>query len=102
MAKKRIWVILILVSISLIIAGTVLVLVKKDKDGEIITATKAKTTSAKPKEEVWDWTFEWEAAAEHLASDRQKIVGRINDAQIISRNDNVLKFRYKKNRAGKL
>ena len=34
MAKKKIWVILILVSISLIIAGTVLVLVKKDKDGE--------------------------------------------------------------------
>lgn len=52
--------------------------------------------ATKPKKEVWDWTFEWEAETEHLASRMQKVIGRINDAQIISRNDNVLKFRYKR------
>ena len=67
-----------------------------EKINDVYKARPTEIASAKPKEEVWDWTFEWEAAAEHLASDRQKIVGRINDAQIISRNDNVLKFRYKR------
>ena len=67
---------------------------KKYAKGEL--ATPPKQVSAKPKEEVWDWTFEWEAATEHLVSNRQKVIGRINDAQIISRNDNVLKFRYKR------
>jgi len=51
---------------------------------------------AKLEEEVWDWTFEWEATAEQLASGRQETVGLINDAQIISCDDNVLKFRYKR------
>ena len=31
-----------------------------------------------------------------MASGRQKIVGRINDAQVLSQNKNVLKFRYKR------
>lgn len=98
MAKKKIWIILVLVSISLIIAGTVLVLVKKggEKTTKTVKCTPPKPSSVKPKEEVWDWTFEWEATAEQLASGKQKTIGLINDAQIISCNDNVLKFRYKR------
>ena len=60
--------------------------------GKLVPRLQALT---KPKE-VWDWTFEWEATAEQMASGKQKIVGRKNDAQIISRNNNVLKFRYKR------
>ena len=68
--------------------------VRKDySKGELVPPPKQ--VSAKPKEE-WDWTFEWEATPEQMASGRQKIVGRINDAQVLSQNKNVLKFRYKR------
>lgn len=66
-----------------------------EKINDVYSET-AKPASAKPKEEVWDWTFEWEATAKQMASGRQKIPGIINDTCLISCNDNVLKFRYKR------
>lgn len=61
MAKKKIWVILILVSMSLIIAGTILVLVKKGSE-KTSEHTPQNPASAKPKKEVW--IFEWRATDE--------------------------------------
>ena len=65
-------------------------------EGEVLVPPEQKPVPIKPKEEVWDWVFEWEATAKQLASGEQKVVGRINDAQIISYNERVLKFRYKR------
>lgn len=70
--------------------------VRKDySDGKLISPSP-KSASAKPKEEIWDWTFEWEATADQMASGRQKIPGLINDTQFVSCNDKVLKFKYKR------
>lgn len=106
MAKKKIWIILILISISLIIAGTVLVLVKKG--GEKRTEKTSKHTppmpSAKPKEEVWDWTFKWER------NDRQweeaKMAGRKKKgekypAKILEQTPNHIKMEYISGYSGK-
>lgn len=65
-------------------------------ENAVLVPPEQKPVQIKPKEEVWDWVFEWEATAKQLASGEQKVVGRINDAQIISYNESVLKFRYKR------
>lgn len=70
--------------------------VRKDySDGKLVPPPP-KPASVKPKEEVWDWTFEWEATSEQLASGRQKIPELINDTQFVFCDDKVLKFKYKR------
>lgn len=52
---------------------------------------------AKPKEEVWDWTFEWEATAEQMRKNPQQQRGLINEAMLTNiPTDTVLKFKYKR------
>ena len=52
---------------------------------------------AKPKEDIWDCIFEWEATAEQMASGKQKTVGLINEAVLTATpTDKVLKFKYKR------
>ena len=92
---KILWWALTPILITLIFFGTYSMISKK-KTVETISPSFSKPIPAKPKEEVWDWTFEWEATAEQMASGKQKTVGLINDAQILSRNEKVLKFKYKR------
>lgn len=95
---KILWWALTPILITLIFFGVRSMITKKETGGVVkkVTSSLLKLAPAKPKEEVWDWTFEWEATAKQLASGRQKITGRINDAQVISLNANVLKFIYKR------
>lgn len=70
--------------------------VRKDySDGKLVPPPPP-PVPAQPKKEVWDWTFEWEATAEQMASGKQKIPGLINDTQFMSCDDKVLKFKYKR------
>src|SRR3989339_768375 len=93
---KILWWALTPILITLIFFGTYSMISKK-KTVETISPSFSKPIPAKPKEEVWDWTFEWEATAEQLASGRQKTVGLINDAVLTATpTDKVLKFKYKR------
>lgn len=95
---KILWWALTPILITLIFFGVRSMIPKKEIGGVVkkVTSSLLKLAPAKPKEEVWDWTFEWEATAKQMASGRQKIPGIINDTCLISCNANVLKFRYER------
>ena len=65
------------------------------------TASKSKPPKEEVKEEVWDWTFEWEASEQQMASG-QAVRGRVNEAQLLSCDDLTLKFRYKRQQNGEI
>ena len=107
MAKKTIWIVLISLSLLLIITGTVFVVVKKyNGETTIKTAkpTSPKPVTAKPKEEVWGWTFRWKRNDSQW--EEAKAMGRKKKeeeytARVLEITPNHLKMEYVSGYSGK-